>query len=114
MAMSASAFSLLGTFFNWITAFIMVFIYDKDHENLTNAEKDWADELKKWELVAVSTPYGQRIMRQTHLNYMRSRISSWNWVLPIILTLIACGFGVGANFYPKVSTYRFIHDFTYL
>ena len=39
MAMSASAFALLGTFLNWIAAFIMFFIYAEDHENLTNAEK---------------------------------------------------------------------------
>ena len=109
MAMSASAFALLGTFLNWIAAFIMFFIYSEDHENLTNAEKDWADELKKRELVAVKTPHGNRIMQKRHLKYMKARISSWNWVLPIILTLIACGFGVAANFHPKVSIHIIAH-----
>ena len=32
--------------------------------------------------------------------------TGWAWVLPIILTMVSCGFGVAANFYPKLEMIR--------
>ena len=34
--------------------------------------------------------------------YKKERIGPWTWVLPIVICIIACGFGVMANLYPKV------------
>ena len=48
--------------------------YNKDHENLTNAEIEWRDEIKKRELVAIKTSLGNVLYKQTHLKYMKARI----------------------------------------
>ena len=103
LAMSASGLALIATFLNWIVALVLMIRTDKDHENLTNAEKDWQYELQLRELVTIPTAFGNIYQRRTHLKYTRSRISPWNWVLPILLSLIACGFGIAANSYPKME-----------
>lgn len=59
MAMSSSAFALAGTFLNWIVALVLMFKYNEDHQNLTNAEKEWQDELQKRELVTIKTAFGK-------------------------------------------------------
>lgn len=106
LAMSSSAFALVGTFLNWIVALTLLIQTDTNHENLTNAEKEWQDELEKRELVTVKTPFGNIYQKRTHLKYLRSRISPWTWVLPILITLMACGFGIWANFHPKLEIIR--------
>ena len=106
LAMTASALSLFGTFLNWIIALVFVISTNNDHENLTNAEIDWKNELEKRELVTIRTALGNVYQKRTHLKYKRSRISPWTWCLPILLTLMACGFGILANFYPKMEMIR--------
>ena len=106
LAMSASAFALAGTFLNWIVALVLMISTNENHENLTNQEKEWQMELEKRELVTIKTPLGNIYQKRTHLKYKRARISPWNWVLPVILTLIACGFGIAANLYPKLEMIR--------
>ena len=106
LAMTASALSLFGTFLNWIVALVLMISTNNDHENLTNAEIDWKNELEKRELVTIRTALGNVYQKRTHLKYKRSRISPWTWCLPILLTLMACGFGVLANFYPKMEMIR--------
>jgi hypothetical protein len=54
---------------------------------------------------------GKKSQNLVNVVYERSLISKifitgWTWVLPIILTMIACGFGVVANFYPKLEMIR--------
>ena len=58
LAMTASALSLLGTFLHWIIALVLMISTDRDHENLTNAEIDWKNELEKRELVTIRTAMG--------------------------------------------------------
>ena len=41
-----------------------------------------------------------------HILISKIFIAGWTWVLPIILTMIACVFGVAANFYPKLEMIR--------
>ena len=50
--------SLLGTFLHWIIALVLMISTDRDHENLTNAEIDWKNELEKRELVTIRTAIG--------------------------------------------------------
>jgi len=76
LAMSASAFALLGTALNWLVALMLMIQTDKDHVNLTNKEKDWKDELERREMILV---FG-RVQKKTHRNYIRSKISPWTWV----------------------------------
>ncbi len=106
LAMTASGLALIGTFMKWVVSLVIMLATDKDHENLTNAELDWKAELDERELTVIKTPLGEKIEKKTQLKYKRSRISPWNWVLPILLTTIACGFAVSANFYPKLEMVR--------
>ena len=106
LAMTAAALSLFGTFLNWIIALVLMISTDKDHENLTNQEIDWKNELEKRELVTIKTALGNVYQKRTHLKYKRSRISPWTWCLPILLTMISLGFGVLANLYPKLEMHK--------
>ena len=74
LAMASSGFALIGTFLNWVVALALMITYNKDHENLTNAEIEWRDEIKKRELVAIKTSLGNVLYKQTHLKYMKARI----------------------------------------
>ena len=33
-------------------------------------------------------------------------IGPWTWMVPILLALLACGFGILANFHPKMEMAR--------
>ena len=101
LAMIASSFSLLGSFLNWIVALIWTVTTHINHINLTKAEEEWKNELDRRELVTVDTPQGKIILGKKQLKYRKSRLSPWTWILPIFVTLFACGFGILANFYPK-------------
>ena len=74
LAMASSGFALIGTCLNWVVALALMITYNKDHENLTNAEIEWRDEIKKRELVAIKTSLGNVLYKQTHLKYMKARI----------------------------------------
>ena len=47
-----------------------------------------------------------KIEKRTQLKYKKERIGPWTWILPILLCLIACGFGTLANFHPKLEMMR--------
>ena len=77
--------------------------YDKDYEHLTAAEESWKSEIEKRKMVAFKTPVGDIFQMKSQVSYGRSRISAWTWMLPLLLTLIACAFGIAANMKPKIK-----------
>merc|ERR1719411_335614 len=79
---------------------------DKDHENLTNEEKEWREFVDSKKKCTYYNAFGPKIEWKNQIKYKKERISGWNWVLPILLCLIACGLGVVANLYPKIDMYR--------
>ena len=83
--MAGNAFALAASFFNLIATFILQWQTSKDHENITNSEKDWQNELKKRELEQILTPHGIKLERRTQLKYKKERIGSvkyiWNNIL---------------------------------
>ena len=101
LAISATGFALAGTFLNWIVAFHFWLVYSKDHENLTNAEIEWKEELEKRKLVPLPTSTGNVIQTKPHITYIKHQLSPWKWIIPIIFTLLGCGFAIMANFKPK-------------
>ena len=103
LSLIASVFAVCGTFLYWCVALVQKIKYDKDHENLTAAEESWKAEIEKRQMIAVKTPFGDIFQMKSQASYGRSRISAWTWVLPILLTLIACGFGIAANMTPKIE-----------
>ena len=74
LAMTASAFALLGTLLNWIVALVLMITTSNDHQNLTNAELEWKKILEDRELVTIKHSLGKEYKKRTHLNYMKARI----------------------------------------
>ena len=74
LAMTASAFALLGTFLNWIVALALMITTNNDHPNLTNAEIEWQKILEEREMVTIKHSLGKNLMKRTHLNFMKARI----------------------------------------
>ena len=72
--MAGNAFALAASFFNVIATFILQWQTSKDHENITNSEKDWQNELQKRELEQILTPHGVKLERRTQLKYKKERI----------------------------------------
>ena len=86
--MAGNAFALAASFFNLIATFILQWQTSKDHENITNSEKDWQNELKMRELEQILTPHGVKLERRTQLKYKKERIGSvkniWNNILQFL------------------------------
>ena len=86
--MAGNAFALAAAFFNVIATFILQWQTSKDHENITNSEKDWQNELKMRELEQILTPHGVKLERRTQLKYKKERIGSvkniWNNILQFL------------------------------
>ena len=91
---------------NVIATFILQLQTSKDHQNITNEELDWKYELEKREMVVVSHSLGGKIEKKTHIAYKKERIGPWTWMVPILMATIAVGFGVLANFHPKLEMKR--------
>ena len=49
------------------------------------------------------TALGEKIEKRSQIKHKKERIGPWTWVLPMILCLISCGFGVFANLHPKLE-----------
>ena len=75
-------------------------------EKLPKNNQIWQEILKERELTTIKTGLGNIYRRQTHVKYMQARIGGWAWMLPIILTTVACGFGIAANLYTKLEMTR--------
>ena len=73
----------------------------KNHENITNAEKEWEEQLVNRELMVIRTALGRKLETRTRIKYKKERIGPWNWLLPILLCGVACYFGYLANVHPK-------------
>ena len=103
LSLIASGFAVCGTFLYWMVALVQKIKYDKDYEHLTAAEESWKSEIEKRKMVAFKTPVGDIFQMKSQVSYGRSRISAWTWMLPLLLTLIACAFGIAANMKPKIK-----------
>ena len=82
--MAASAFCLLSGLSFTIRSFILKWQTWTDHENITNAELDWKDELQKRELITIKTALGDKLEKRTQLKYKKERIGAWTWTLPVL------------------------------
>ena len=72
--MSGNGFALIAAVIKLISSFILQWQTSKDHENITNSEKDWQNELQKRELEQILTPHGVKLERRTQLKYKKERI----------------------------------------
>ena len=106
LSVAASTFAMMSTICFIVSYWILKKKTDKDHENLTNEEKEWRDFVDKKKKVTYYNAFGPKIEFKNQIKYKKERIGGWNWVLPIVLCTIACGFGVVANLYPKIDMYR--------
>ena len=106
MAMAATAFAMASSVSFYITYYILGSYTHKDHENLTNEEKEWAEFVDSKKKCTYYNAFGPKIEWKNQIKYKKERIGGWNWVLPIVLCLIACGLAVVANLYPKIDMYR--------
>ena len=106
LSIAASTFAICSA-----TCFIIAYLIlraktNKDHENLTNEEKEWREFVDSKKKCTYYNAFGPKIEWKNQIKYKKERIGGWNWVLPILLCLIACGLGVVANLYPKIDMYR--------
>ncbi|XP_040574191.1 uncharacterized protein [Lepeophtheirus salmonis] len=106
LSMVASGLAMGSVVSYFISTIILYYQTKKDHANITNEELDWKREVERRELVVVRTPLGAKYEKRTQLKYKKDRISGWNWILPILLCGIACGFGYLANIHPKLEMHR--------
>jgi hypothetical protein len=106
MSIAASSFSMAAALSFMIAYLTLKIKTDKDHENLTNEEKEWRNFVDSKKKCTYYNAFGPKIEWKNQIKYKKERIGPWNWVLPITLCLIACGFGVVANLYPKIDMYR--------
>ena len=72
--MAGNGFALIASVIKLISSFILQWQTSKDHENITNAEKDWKMELEKRELLQVLTPHGAKLEKRTQMKYKKERI----------------------------------------
>lgn len=106
LSLAASAFSIAAALAFFVAYLVLKIRTDRNHDNLTNEELDWKHQLEKRNLVSFNTPFGQKIEKRNQIRYKKERIGPWTWVLPILLCLLACGFAILANLYPKIDMYR--------
>ena len=106
LSIAASTFAIISAVSYIIAYWILRSKTDKDHENLTNEEKEWAEFVDSKKKCTYYNAFGPKIEWKNQIKYKKERIGGWNWVLPIVLCLIACGLAVVANLYPKIDMYR--------
>eukprot|EP00092_Neocalanus_flemingeri_P001559 GFUD01001661.1.p1 GENE.GFUD01001661.1~~GFUD01001661.1.p1 ORF type:complete len:1153 (-),score=202.90 GFUD01001661.1:50-3508(-) len=106
MSLAASAFSIASALSYIIAYYTLKQKTDKDHENITNEEKEWRNFVDSKKKCTYKNAFGPKIEWKNQIKYKKEVIGPWNWVLPITLCLIACGFGVAANLYPKIDMHR--------
>ena len=106
VSLAASVSAMLSCVFFVIAYWILVSKTEKDHENLTNEEKDWANFVDSKKKVTYQNAFGPKVEFKNQIKYKREVIGGWNWVLPIVLCLLACGLAVLANLYPRLEMHR--------
>jgi hypothetical protein len=72
--MAGNAFAIIAAISNCVATFILQWQTSRNHENITNAELDWKNELEKRELEQILTPHGVKLERRTQLKYKKERI----------------------------------------
>merc|ERR550525_679480 len=85
---------------------ILKFKTEKDHDNLTNEEKEWNNFVDSKKKCTYYNAFGPKIEWKNQIKYKKERISGSNWLLPIMFCMLACGLGSVANYYPKIDMYR--------
>merc|ERR1719422_2151092 len=106
LSIAASTFAICSALSFMIAYWILRAKTDRDHENLTNEEKEWNAFVESKKKCTYYNAFGPKIEWKNQIKYKKERIGGWNWVLPIVLCLIACGLAVVANLYPKIDMYR--------
>jgi len=106
LSIAASTFAICSALSFMIAYWILRAKTDRDHENLTNEEKEWNAFVESKKKCTYYNAFGPKIEWKNQIKYKKERIGGWNWVLPIVLVAIACGFGVVANLYPKIDMFR--------
>ena len=106
LSLAASSFAITSAISYIIAYWILKSKTFKDHENLTNEEIEWNNFVESKKKCTYYNAFGPKIEWKNQIKYKKERIGGWNWVLPIVLCLIACGFAVVANLYPKIDMYR--------
>ena len=79
--MAGNGFAIIAAFVKLLSSFILQWQTSKDHENITNSEKDWKMELEKRELLQIMTPHGAKLEKRTQLKYKKERIGKYNFSL---------------------------------
>ena len=106
ISIAASSFSIASAIAFMIAYYTLQTKTDKDHENITNEEKEWKMLVESKGKYIYNNAFGPKIEWKNQLKYKKERIGPWNWALPIALCLVACGFGVIANLYPKIDIHK--------
>ena len=106
LSIAASTFALISALSFIIAYYILKNKTEKDHENLTNEEKEWNDFVDSKKKCTYYNAFGPKIEWKNQIKYKKERISGSNWLLPIMFCMLACGLGVVANYYPKIDMYR--------
>ena len=72
--MAGNGFAIIAAISNTVATFILQWQTSRNHENITNAELDWKNELEKRELEQILGPHGVKLERRTQLKYKKERI----------------------------------------
>ena len=78
--MAGNGFAIIAAISNTIATFILQWQTSRNHENITNAELDWKNELEKRELIQIGSGIGATIQRRTQLKYKKERIGMDSFV----------------------------------
>ena len=106
LSIAASTFALVSTLSFIISYGILKFKTEKNHENLTNEEKEWNCFVDSKKKCTYYNAFGPKIEWKNQIKYKKERIGGCNWLLPIVFCSIACSLGIVANLYPKIDMYR--------
>ena len=106
ISLAASAFSIASALSYMVAYYTLSSRTHKDHENITNEEKEWKAFVESKKKVIYSNAFGPKIEWKNQIKYKKERIGAWNWALPIALCIFASGFGVLANLYPKIDVHK--------
>ena len=103
IAVAASAFGIASSVSFIIMYSALKWKTNNNHQNLTNKELMWKKMLEENNTIEYINPYGPKIEFKNQMKYKRERIGPATWLLPIILCILACGFALLANVYPRFN-----------
>ena len=103
ISMTATAFATASSVFFIIMYLTLKWKTNNNHDNLTNEELKWKKMLEENNKIEYINPYGPKIEFKNQMKYKRERIGPATWLLPIMLCILACGFALLANVYPRLN-----------